>query len=352
VKTRPFLRPLTLVLCALVVAACLVARADARQAQPSRPVAAAPAGRPAASAGAPVAAQKADPFGFSEDEDATPTFAQIIRGEALNLSLLTAFTALALVGFFRKNETLKTITLVASVAYLGFYKSSLITIVNVYGLLSWNLPTLRDGILTYFVFVFMLASTVVWGRLYCGRVCAFGALTQLMDKVVPARFRVAVPPALERRAGYIKYGLLALVLLVFFITRNPYAYYRYVEPFWMFSRHASVLEWTGLGVLLVATVFVRNLYCRFLCPLGAFLGVISQVTTVFRIKRWSECKTCKICEKTCEWGAIRGPKIVRSECVRCDDCERLYLDQQKCPHWIIIRRRSDFANRPPIAPAH
>ena len=157
VKTRPFLLPLTLVLCALGIVASLAGRAEARQAQPSRPVAAAPAGSPAASAGAPVAAQKADPFGFSEDEDDTPTLWQIIRGQALNLSLLTAFTALALVGFFRKNETLKTITLVASVAYLGFYKSALITIVNVYGLLSWNLPTLRDDVLTYFVFVFMLA---------------------------------------------------------------------------------------------------------------------------------------------------------------------------------------------------
>ena len=37
-----------------------------------------------------------------------------------------------------------------------------------------------------------------------------------------------------------------------------------------------------------------------------------------------------------------------SECVRCDDCERLYMDQQKCPHWIIIRRRSDFPARPPV----
>jgi hypothetical protein len=27
--------------------------------------------------------------------------------------------------------------------------------------------------------------------------------------------------------------------------------------------------------------------------------------------------------------------------VRCDDCERLYLDQQKCPHWIILRRKGN-----------
>src|SRR4029453_18407557 len=120
---------------------------------------------------------------------------------------------------------------------------------------------------------------------------------------------------------------------------------------WVFSLFGTTPMWIGLGLLLTATVFVRNLYCRFLCPVGAALGIVSNLT-VFRIKRWSECKTCKICEKTCEWGAIRGPKIVRSECVRCDDCERLYLDQQECPHWTITRRRSAFANRPPVAPAH
>jgi hypothetical protein len=31
--------------------------------------------------------------------------------------------------------------------------------------------------------------------------------------------------------------------------------------------------------------------------------------------------------------------IVKSECVRCDDCERLYMDQKKCPHWLILFKR-------------
>jgi NosR/NirI family nitrous oxide reductase transcriptional regulator len=106
----------------------------------------------------------------------------------------------------------------------------------------------------------------------------------------------------------------------------------------MFGLFGTTTMWIGLAVLLAATVFVRNLYCRFLCPVGAALGIISNLT-VFRIKRWSECNTCKICEKTCEWGAIRGPKIIASECVRCDDCERLYMDQKKCPHWLILFKR-------------
>ena len=37
-------------------------------------------------------------------------------------------------------------------------------------------------------------------------------------------------------------------------------------------------------------------------------------------------------------GAIDGPKILVSECVRCDDCERLYADEDRCPHWLIQKR--------------
>jgi polyferredoxin len=192
--------------------------------------------------------------------------------------------------------------------------------------------------------VFTLVSTVLWGRLYCGRICAFGAVTQLMDAVLPKRFRIEPPLWLERRISFIKYGLLAAVLIYYVATRNTFVY-KYVEPFWMFTWSADVLLWTMLGALLVGTVFVRNMYCRFLCPLGATLGVISQVTTPFSIKRWSECKTCKICEKACEWGAIQGPKIIKSECVRCDDCERLYDDKAKCVHWLIIVKKEKAAAR-------
>jgi len=97
--------------------------------------------------------------------------------------------------------------------------------------------------------------------------------------------------------------------------------------------------WIMLGILLLTTVFIRNFYCRYLCPLGAALGLLSNLT-IFRIKRWRECNTCKICEKACEWGAIQGPKILVTECVRCDDCEKLYEDENKCPHWLVIKKAS------------
>jgi polyferredoxin len=157
-----------------------------------------------------------------------------------------------------------------------------------------------------------------------------------MDAILPSKLRVEPPRWLEERAAWIKYGILAAAV-AYFLSTDDMSVYRYVEPFWMFGLSETAAMWIALSGLLLATVFVRNMYCRFLCPVGAALGVLSNLT-VFRIKRWSECNTCKICEKACEWGAIRGPTIVKTECVRCDDCERLYFDQQKCVHWIVLRR--------------
>ena len=316
----------------------------------ARPVQARALAQPAAAQ--PAAAQPEPPaaggWQFDDEEQKEPWFREIAAGQAWDVGLFAAFTVLALVSFFRKSVALKNVTFAAAVLYLGFYKSQLISIVNIFALVDWSLPIFKYSLAWYVLATFTVVSTVLWGRLYCGRVCAFGSLTQLMDYVVPARWRYDVPLKIERRASLIKYGVLAGAILYFIITRDRFIY-RYIEPFWMFSFHGSVVMWTGLAVLLVATVFVRNLYCRFLCPVGAALGLLSSLT-VFKIKRWKECNTCKLCEKTCQWGAIQGPKIIKSECVRCDDCERLYLDQQKCPHWIIIRRRSDFTARQPAAP--
>jgi NosR/NirI family nitrous oxide reductase transcriptional regulator len=264
---------------------------------------------------------------------------EILQPQLLDIVLLAAFMTLALVSFFRKSVALKYVTFIAAVGYLGFTKSSLVSVSDVFRLTDLSVPEFKYSIAWYALMLFVVATTVLWGRVYCGRVCAFGALTQLFDPIIPRKMRLEVPVRVEKYANLIKYGLLAAVLAYYLVTKDVAGPIRYAEPFWMFSLFGSTGMWIGLALLLTATLFVRNLYCRFLCPVGAALGLISQVTTVFSIKRWAECKTCKICEKTCEWGAIRGPQIVKSECVRCDDCERLYMDQKKCPHWLILFKR-------------
>ena len=319
---------------AIAALAPATAHAQAAEDQP------APEEQPAAEGG----------WDFEEEEADAPTWADDIRAQALDIAMVTAFCVLAFISFFRKSVRLKYVTLAAAVLYLGFYKSQLISIVNVLGLMGGTLPIFRYNLAWYLLAAITVVSTVLWGRVYCGRICAFGAFTQLVDAIVPERWQVKIPRAIERRATWIKYGILTSVIVYFLVTNDPLIY-PYVEPFWMFGLNLRTpVLLAMLGTLLLTTIFVRNAYCRFLCPLGAFLGIVSNLT-VFRIKRWSECNTCRICEKACEWGAIRGPKILMTECVRCDDCERLYEDTRKCPHHLILIRKADILARRAAGPA-
>ncbi|HXS79071.1 MAG TPA: 4Fe-4S binding protein [Gammaproteobacteria bacterium] len=312
-----------------------------------------------------------------EEEEAPPTLLEHARDQALDIALFVVFATLVMVSFLRKNVALKYVTLVFAVVYMGRMKAYMLSVVNVFGVLGGgvsaasiglpggepataagiggalasSLPPFAFSLAWYTFAVFAVVTTIIWGRVYCGRVCAFGALTQLMDAVFPKRFQIEIPAKLEARASYIKYGILFGAIALYFVTKEI-TFYRYIEPFWLFTLDATPVLWVMVGVLLVASLFVRNLYCRFLCPLGAALGLISKATTVLPIKRWSECSQCALCEKTCEWGAIRKRQIVKAECVRCDDCEILYDDKQRCPHWLLeLKRKTRAAPTAPNAAA-
>jgi NosR/NirI family nitrous oxide reductase transcriptional regulator len=254
-------------------------------------------------------------------------------GALIDAAALAVFLGLAMLSFFRKSNRLKYATLVLAVAYMGFAKGNLVSVVHLFGLVDWSMPRLTNSLPLYLLLLFTLVSTVLWGRLYCGRVCAFGALTQLMDRVLPAHFRVELPAWLDARLVYLKYAALATALLYFLVTRDKQIY-RYIEPFWLFTLNGTTVTWTLLAILLLLTVFVRNFYCRYLCSVGALLGLVSNLA-VFRIKRWDLCGSCKLCERICEWNAIKDRKNSVTECVRCDDCEILYDDKSRCAHWLL-----------------
>ena len=160
---------------------------------------------------------------------------------------------------------------------MGFTKSSLVSVSDVFRLTDLSLPEFKYSLAWYAFMLFVVGSTVLWGRVYCGRVCAFGALTQLLDPIVPRKMRLEIPVRIEKHANLDQVRRARCACSAYYLaTQDVAGPIRYVEPFWMFSLFGTTGMWIGLAVLLTATVFVRNLYCRFLCPVGAALGIISQ----------------------------------------------------------------------------
>lgn len=266
---------------------------------------------------APSAGEEFD-FVFSEDETLLArTLSDTSWGRvALMLLVLSLGTA----AFFTKGVSLRWVSLGVTLVVLGFIDGGFLSISHVTrGIWAGTGVYLRDLPLLLMV-TFTVVTTLVWGRVFCGFLCPFGALQDVIDRIVPRRYQRPLPKRAHDIALYAKYGVLAIIVVPA-LAGSHVSLYQYFEPFGtVFFRSPSLLLWAIAGLFLVASAIVPRFYCRYACPLGAALGVVSLVS-LKRIGRVEQCSHCKVCEQKCPTGAIRGNAITFHECVRCNVCE-------------------------------
>jgi polyferredoxin len=86
-----------------------------------------------------------------------------------------------------------------------------------------------------------------------------------------------------------------------------------------FFRHIGETGLVVIGIFVVASVFVPNFWCRFLCPYGALLGLASWLSPS-RIRRSTEtCIDCAKCAKACP-AALPVDRLVQIRSVECTGC--------------------------------
>lgn len=256
---------------------------------------------------------------------------------------LLGIFALVMAAFISKNSSLRWASLTVTMLYLGFYKNGFLSVSHITSVIKLGPEALTNNLTTLMIAVFTIITTLIWGRVFCSSLCPFGAVQDFIARFTPKKWRIKVPQKIHDKALYIKYGILGLIVVTAMVSADL-SIFQYFEPFGtLFFFSPSVVLWVILIAILAASVVVERFYCRYVCPLGAALGVVSLVSPK-RIQRVPQCTMCKVCELACPTGAIRAEAIDFKECVRCDVCEsKLITLAGTCRHSMdeITRRRKD-----------
>jgi ferredoxin len=240
--------------------------------------------------------------------------------------------ALACLAFFTKNEPLRWVSLATTMVLLGWIEGGFLSISHVTGLVWVGFSAIASDPSLLIMAVFTVATVLLWGRLFCGFLCPFGALQDFVERFVPRRFKRELPADVHRAAWKAKYVILAVIVGAAIIGVEA-SLYQYFEPFGtVFFLSSNALLWAIAGVILVASAVVPRFYCRYVCPLGALLAV-GSVLSLRRIPRVEQCQHCRVCEQKCPTGAITGPTVDFVECVRCNVCEIQLIERRGvCRH--------------------
>jgi ferredoxin/Na+-translocating ferredoxin:NAD+ oxidoreductase RnfG subunit len=253
---------------------------------------------------------------------------QALLGSApwTEIALLMLLLTVAMTAFVRKDARLRWVALLSTFVYLGFVNGTFLSVSHITNFMKQGPGLFLNDLPLLILVVFTLVTTVFWGRVFCSSLCPFGALQDILERIVPRRWRRSLPQWLHDRALWLKYVILA-GLIAMAVAYAELSVFQYFEPFGtLFYQSQSLLLWGILSVFVAGSIFVPRFYCRYACPLGASLGVIS-IAAFWKIKRVPQCEVCKVCEKACPTGAIRLQAIDFKECVRCDVCESKLISQ-------------------------
>ncbi len=188
------------------------------------------------------------------------------------------------------------------------------------------------------ILIIVLATGVLLKRGFCSWVCPFGLLTEYLNRIHKLIYGkdVKLPPWLDYPLRSLKYLLLAFFLWAIMLQMNTlaldyfiYSPYNMVADIKMLRFFANITPFSFwvLVALFVLSILIRNFWCRYLCPYGALLGVLSFLS-VFKIHRRAEtCTNCRSCTRSCPVDI----KVHKTSCVASDECHACLKCVAVCP---------------------
>ncbi|MDF2606412.1 MAG: 4Fe-4S ferredoxin iron-sulfur binding domain protein [Bacillales bacterium] len=185
------------------------------------------------------------------------------------------------------------------------------------------------------LFIFLATITTAWlfRRALCSWICPIGTLSEHLGLLGRKIFKknITVPKWLDTLLLGVKYLFITFVLFMLVLMsleetiafmEAPYYAMADIEMFDFFTE----ISWLGYSIILaliILSMLIKSFWCRYLCPYGAFLGILGFFSPMRLTKNTTTCIDCGICNKNCPNGvdiAKSRERVMSPECTGCTSC--------------------------------
>ena len=191
---------------------------------------------------------------------------------------------------------------------------------------------------SYYITGFLILLGVLLGRFICGFLCPFGWLQELLHKIPTKKFSTKKLKPLT----YVKYVVLVLTVVVLPILvvndlgmGDPF-FCKYICPQGVLegaiplsiidenlrAALGELFTWklaVLIAVVVLSVLFFRP-FCKWICPLGAFYGLMNKVSLLGIKVDQHKCVSCGKCAKACKMDVDIRKSPNHTECIRCGKC--------------------------------
>lgn len=271
----------------------------------------------------------------SSDEFEEVTFVEEIDTEPLvNKSnkrllvvVLSLFLAITLAGMFMeypKFRNLRYLFLLTSLAVVGFgfggsCPCMLKSFDNTLLFIAGNEVKWASLVL----FIGLIPLTYVFGRVWCGWICHFGALQEFIHR--KSKWNFWKTTKAQKVLFGVQIGVFSIWVLWLLIAQTS-SICKF-DPFVkIFNLNINgMVNYIVVGLLIVLSLFVNRPFCRAICPIGFVLGWVARIPYAQKLHIDSTCGGCGKCETVCDKGAISGEKLHKHKvdvnaCILCGEC--------------------------------
>ncbi|ABO48715.1 4Fe-4S ferredoxin, iron-sulfur binding domain protein [Desulforamulus reducens MI-1] len=200
---------------------------------------------------------------------------------------------------------------------------------SLYGFIAYGEFIKRTNLSNVILLVGTILTAIVVGRAFCGWICPLGTLQEWLNRlgqrIMGKNF--SPPEKIDRYLRSLKYLFLLLIIALTWHTGtlvfrdlDPWVAYAHIFGGWekLTERPIGLIL---LVVTLVGAIFIDRLWCKYLCPLGAFLGLFHKFSLVKLGVDQQQCVQCGKCERKCTMQvSILQDHVQGSECIACGEC--------------------------------